>query len=140
MFRIELMFTWPKISLSGEFRFISCKPIFASVILFVNLEDIFRNLDWWLRLQLSDVWETSTSVIFSTALENAFLDSLEPVTFSTELEDTFKWTLSKLLSELLSAPKEPSFLDIMLKSTVLTVDLDTSSKNHYLYCKNYLPS
>ena len=80
----------------------------------------------------------STSVIFSTALKNAFLDSLEPVTFSTELEDTFKWTLLKLLSELLSAPKESLFLDIMLKSTVLTVDLDTSSKNHYLYYKNYL--
>ena len=81
----------------------------------------------------------STSIIFSTAPENAFLDSLDPVTFSTELEDTFKWALSKLLSELLSAPKEPSFLDIMLKSTLLTVDLNASSKNHYLYYKNYLP-
>ena len=105
---------------------------------FVNLEDIFRNLDWWLRLRLSHVWETSTSITFSTALENAFIDSLEPVTFSNELEDTFKWTLSKLLSEL-SAPKEPSFLDIMLKSTLLTGDLDVSSKNHYIYYKNYLP-
>ena len=125
--------------MSGEFRFISCKRIFASVTILVNLENIFRNLDWWLRLQLSDVWETSTSTILSTALENAFLNCFELVTFSTELEDTFKWTLSKLLSALMSAPKEPSFSDIILKSTVLAADLDASSKNHYLYCKDNLP-
>ena len=72
-------------------------------------------------------------------LEKAFLKCLEPGTFSTELEDTFKWSLSKLLSTLLYAPNERSFLDIMLKSTVLMVDLDASSKYYYLYCKNYLP-
>ena len=77
--------------------------------------------------------------MFFTALENAFLNCLEPVTFLTELEDTFKWALSKRLSALMSAPKEPSFSDIIVKSTVLAVDLDASSKNNYLYCKNYLP-
>ena len=58
--------------------------------------------------------------------------------FSTELEDTFKWTLLKPIYALLSAPKEPLFSD-MVKSTVVTGVLDASSKNQYLYCKNYLP-
>ena len=125
------MFRWPKINLLREF----CKPIFASVIILVNLEDIFRNWDWWLRLHLSDVWETSTLIIFSTAIENAFLNCLEPASFSTELVDTFKWTLAKLLPALMSAPTEPSFSDIIFKSTVLVVDLDASSKNHIYIVK-----
>ena len=134
MFLTEFMFTWPKLNLSEEFCFISCKWIVASVTTFVSLEDVFRNLDRWLTLQLSDVRETSTSVVS----KNAFLNCLEPVTFLTEVEDTCKWALSKLLSALLSAPKEPLFLDIILKSTVLTVDLDASSKNHYILKIIYL--
>ena len=137
MFYIELMFTRPKICLSGEFCFISCKPNFASVTLFVNLEDIFRDLDWWLRLQLSQRCVRNDNMNY--IIHCAFWDCFEPVTFSTELEDTCKWTLFKPLSELLPAPKEPSFLGAMLKYTVLAVDLDTSSKNRDLYYKNYLP-
>ena len=127
LFYIELMFTWPKICFSGEFCFISCKPNFASVTLFVNLEDIFRDLDWWLRLQLSQRCVRNDNMNY--ILHCTFWDWFEPVTFWTGLEDIYKWTLFKLLSELLSAPKEQSFLDVMLKYTVLAVDLDTSSKN-----------
>ena len=62
----------------------------------------------------------------------------KPATLSTELEDTFKLALSKLSSALMSPPKEPSFSDIIIKSTVLVFDLNASLKNHYLYCKNCL--
>ena len=138
MFCNELMFTGRKINSLGDFSFILCKPLFTPVTLFVNFGYIFKSLDWWPKLELSDVWEVSSSVILSTELGNAFLSFLEPVIFSTHLKDTFKWTLSKLTSALLSASKEPLFLDVMPEFTVLRVDLDVSSKNRYLYCKNYL--
>ena len=66
--------------------------------------------------------------ILYCARKCVFLNCLKPVTFSTELDDTFKWTLSKLLFALMSAPKEPSFSDIILKSTILAVDLNALSK------------